>query len=88
MFCATEALLLSRGEAFSKHQAVITAFGRDFARTGELAPELHGFLNDAFRLRQVADYTRGMSVSREDAEIAIDRAGRFIDAIEEYLKTD
>ena len=34
MFYVAEALLLARGLAFSKHSAVIGAFGKEFARTG------------------------------------------------------
>jgi uncharacterized protein (UPF0332 family) len=85
MFDAAEALLLSRGEAFSRNQGVIAAFGRDFARTGELPVELHGFLTEAFRLRQIADYTRGRSVSPEDAAFTLDRAQQFIDTVADYL---
>lgn len=85
MFYAAEALLLSMDLTFSKHQAVIAAFGLHFAKTGVLPPELHGYLNDAFRLRQVADYARGVSVSRGDAVLAVEKAGEFISAIEEYL---
>ncbi len=85
MFYAAEALLLSVDLTFSKHQGVIAAFGMHFAKTRELPPELHGHLNDAFRLRHVADYTRGISVSHEDAALAVERAGAFIVTIEEYL---
>ena len=85
MFYAAEALLLSVDLTFSKHQGVIAAFGLHFAKTRELPPELHGYLNDAFRLRQVADYARGISVSHEDAELAVQRAEEFIAAIEAYL---
>jgi uncharacterized protein (UPF0332 family) len=39
MFYAAEALLLSRGLAFSKHEAVIAEFAREFVRSGEFAAE-------------------------------------------------
>ena len=34
MFYAVEALLLSRDLSFSKHSAVISAFGKDYIKTG------------------------------------------------------
>jgi len=86
MFYAAEAALLSLNLSFSKHQGVIAAFGKQFAKTHRLPPELHGHLREAFELRQTADYTRGDSVAPEDASLAVERAERFIDAIEQYLR--
>lgn len=56
MFYCAEALLLTRGLTFSKHQAVIAAFGRQFARTKLLPSELHNWLLDAFAGRQRSEY--------------------------------
>lgn len=86
MFYAAEALPLSRGLSFGKHQGVISAFGMHFAKTRELPPQLHGYIAEAFRLRHVADYTRGMSVAPEDAANAVAQAAEFIDTIEGYLQ--
>jgi len=58
MFYVAEALLLSRGLAFSKHSAVIAAFGKEFAKEGVLPAELHAHLREASDARNVADYQR------------------------------
>jgi len=56
MFYVAEALLFTKGMAFSSHSAVIAAYGKEFARTGLLKPEHHKHLRDAFQARQVGDY--------------------------------
>lgn len=43
MFYAAEALLEGEAMAFSKHSAVIAAFGQHFARTGKAPVEFHQF---------------------------------------------
>ena len=47
MFYIAEAFLDGEGMSFSKHSAVIGAFGREFARTGRVPAEFHRFLIDA-----------------------------------------
>jgi uncharacterized protein (UPF0332 family) len=56
MFYTAEALLSTKGLAFSSHSAVISAFGKEFAKTNLLAQEHHHHLKDAFEIRQVSDY--------------------------------
>ena len=41
MFSVAQALLLSKDLSFSKHSAVISAFGQHFAKTGILPRHLH-----------------------------------------------
>lgn len=47
MFYVAEALLDQVGLAFSSHAAVISAFGQNFAKTGQLPTDLHRYLIDA-----------------------------------------
>ena len=46
MFYIVEAFLEGEGMSFSKHSAVISAFGREFARTNRVPVEFHRFLID------------------------------------------
>jgi len=55
MFYVAEALLLGEGLPFSKHTAVIAAFGRRFARTGVVPAEFHRYLIDGQDMRTVGD---------------------------------
>ena len=56
MFHAVEALFERRQIDVSSHHAMISLFGREFVRTGELPSECGRRLNTAFERRQSADY--------------------------------
>ncbi len=85
MFHAATAALAARGLGFSKHSAVISAFGREFAKTGALAPEYHRRLREAFDARQAATYDYTHEITAAEALSLCHDAGQFIAAIEEYL---
>jgi uncharacterized protein (UPF0332 family) len=55
MLYASEALLLTKDLAFSKHKAVISAFGKEFVKSGLLPVQFHRYLADGFKLRQLGD---------------------------------
>lgn len=79
MFYVAEAFLEGEELAFSKHAAVIAAFGKEFAKSGRVAPEFHRFLTRAFELRRDGDYGGTNAVSEEDARQTLDHAARFLD---------
>jgi len=56
MFYLAQAMLLSKGLTFSSHSAVVAAYGREFAKTGLLAPKFHRYIIDAEELREVGHY--------------------------------
>ena len=56
MFYIAEAFLEGEGMSFSRHSAVIAAFGHHFARTGKAPVEFHRFLLEAQELRHSGDY--------------------------------
>ena len=56
MFYCSEAVLLTKEMSFSRHSAVIAAFGKYFIKSGIFPEELHSFLLDAFKARQLGDY--------------------------------
>lgn len=86
-FYLAEALLLSEGLSYSRHSQVVAQFGRHFAKTGQLDVRYHRLLIEAFRLRQVADYSAAPgTVSREDAEHTIREGEEFLKAAREYLE--
>lgn len=71
--------------AFSKHSAVIAAFGRHFARTGKLPVEFHQYLLKAQELRQSGDYGPPNAVTLEEAREQIARAERFLELAERLI---
>ena len=85
MFYVAEALLLSKGLAYSKHSAVIAAFGREFVRGGVVPVELHAHLREASDARNVADYQADSDLTEETTVVHISRAERFMAVGEEIL---
>lgn len=86
MFHAATAALAARDQSYSKHSAVISAFGREFAKTGELPAELHRRLREAFETRLSATYDYTHQVTVAEAVALCDEADQFIAAIEHYLQ--
>ncbi|MBN1148712.1 MAG: HEPN domain-containing protein [Anaerolineales bacterium] len=85
MFYLAEALLFSKGLAFSSHSTVIAAFGKEFAKPKLLAPEHHRNLRDAFETRQVGDYSFETSISGEKAARVLSWAKELLADAEEYI---
>jgi uncharacterized protein (UPF0332 family) len=85
MFYAAQALLEGKGLSFSKHSAVIAAFGKHFASTGDVPRELHRWLIKAQELRHSADYGNVNEVTLEDAQSIITRGERFLETAERII---
>jgi uncharacterized protein (UPF0332 family) len=85
MFYTAEALLLSRDLSFSKHSAVIAAFGQHFVKTGTIDAAFHHYLLDAFDLRNLSDYGAVGTISDEDARLVLDNTNSFCLAIKKVL---
>jgi uncharacterized protein (UPF0332 family) len=87
MFYVAEALLLSKGLAYSKHSGVIAAFGREFAKTGALPPEFHSHLRAASEARNMSDYQIASHLTAEEVEGHISHAAQLLAAGEGLLKS-
>ncbi len=79
MFYVAEAFLIGEGMSFSSHAGVISAFGRNFARTGKVPIQFHRFLIDAQDLRNAGDYGQLNAVSDEQANEQIMNAEMFLE---------
>lgn len=86
MFYVAEAFLKTKELAFSKHSAVIAAFGREFANTGMVPIEFHGFLIKAQEMRHKGDYGRGGDlVDADTAAVQIEHAQRFLEVAQQLI---
>lgn len=85
MFYIAEAFLEGEGMSFSKHSAVISAFGREFAHSGKVPVEFHRFLMEAQELRYSGDYDTGSTVTSEQAIEQINRAEKFLKLAEQLI---
>jgi uncharacterized protein (UPF0332 family) len=78
MFYVAQAFLEGEGLAFSKHSAVIAAFGQHFARTGKVPVEFHRFLLAAQDLRHSGDYGPPHAVTLDQAREQIAHGEAFL----------
>lgn len=86
MLYLAEALLDTRGIRLSSHQALISAYGQQFAKTGELDPRFHRALITAFNRRQLGDYLAPSGLTVVDIEDMRADAEDFLAATKRYLK--
>ena len=68
--------------SFSKHSAVIAAFGRYFAKTGLVPVEFHRYLIEG---RNVGDYDAGPGLTHYQAAEQIARAEQFLQLAERVI---
>lgn len=85
MFYVAEAFLLQKGLSFSKHSAVIAAFGEQFAKSGAVPTRFHQYLIQAHQARNVGDYDIGPGLTQAQAAEQIARAEEFIQLAEQQL---
>ncbi|MGL5195593.1 MAG: HEPN domain-containing protein [Chroococcales cyanobacterium] len=78
MFYIATAFLEGEGLSYSKHSAVIAAFGTRFARTKRIPVELHRYLIDAERIRLRADYNTELDISETDVEQLISQGEEML----------
>ena len=86
MFYVATALLAAKGQSYSKHSAVISAYGKEFAQTGHLDPRFHRALIDAFEARGDADYELQLRDGTAGVQAVIEAAREFIEAATAYLR--
>ena len=68
-----------------EHSAVLSSFGKHYAKTGKVPPECHQYILHAQELRHIGDYGDFHSVKPEDAHTAILHAEFFIKIAEEKI---
>lgn len=87
MFYIASAFLEGEGMSFSSHAAVISAFGREFARTGRVPVEFHQFLIRSQTLRNAGDYGQLNAVTTEQANEQITHAEQFLELAQNLIGT-
>ncbi|MGY6529657.1 MAG: HEPN domain-containing protein [Cyanobacterium sp.] len=80
MFYIAEAFLWTKEMSFSSHSAVISAFGKEFAKKGILPFEFHRYLIDAQDKRTQGDYSIDdeRQLGHDDVNILIEQSKLFI----------
>jgi len=86
MFRAAGALPTFRGREFKSDHRLISAYGQEFVKRGELPAELHRALMIAFELRNLAGYFSAFVVDEERARARVAQAEEFMQAAAGWLE--
>ncbi len=86
IFYSANALLATKKLARSKHSGVLSAFRQHFIKTGLLASELSEIYGQVMDDRYEGDYEIITATSKEDAEVDVTQAQRFVNVVTKWLK--
>lgn len=85
MFYAVIALLAIKMMETSKHGGAIGLFDREFVKTGVFSKDFSRWLHRAFDLRQRCDYEAQFTISKDDAQITLDAAEKFVAKVKSVI---
>lgn len=86
MFTSARAILALKELDSSKHSGVISLFSQHIIKPGLFPKELSKFLREAKRKREGADYGDFVEVTKEDAQIQLEHAKKFVEEAENLLQ--
>ena len=79
MFHAATAALLTKEIVRHSHQGIISSFGREFIKTGQVEAKFHKYFAEAFDLRQISDYQPMVEITHRQANNVVERAKEFVE---------
>jgi uncharacterized protein (UPF0332 family) len=68
-----------------KHSGVISAFQKDYIKTGIFPKEFSDIIGKAFDVRIDSDYGAFFLISKADVAAQVENAKTFLDAVEKYV---
>jgi uncharacterized protein (UPF0332 family) len=88
VFYAANALLVTKGINQGKHSGVISAFRQHFIKTGLIAPEYSQIYGRLMEDRHESDYELGISLTKDEAQLDLSDAKRFVSEVERWLNQE
>lgn len=85
IFHAVRALLAFEEFDSKKHSGIIAYFNKNYIKTERIEKEYSAILMSAERIRSTSDYDDLFVASKEQAEIQIENAEKFLFRIKKYL---
>lgn len=79
MFYIATAFLEGEKLSYSRHSAIIAAFGKNFARPQRVPVEFHRYLIDAQKIRLDADYTTEIELTSQEVQELMERAETMLE---------
>jgi len=88
MQCSTLRRLYSTKEEFASAstRGVHAAFGKHFAKTGQLDAKYHQWVLSAFKKRIAGDYGMDAVITADQVKQMIEQAREFLEAARRYLE--
>ena len=86
MFHSATAVLLDKGIKRHSHQGIISSFGREFIKTGQVEQRFHKYFTEAFDLRLESDYQPVVEITQGQANKVVERAKEFIEICRKLCK--
>lgn len=85
IFHGMRAVLALERKDFEKHSGVIGYFRKEYIKTHIIPVEASAIIGNAFDARNESDYKDWYDVDKDDAEIQLQLAIKFLKMIETYL---
>jgi len=86
IFHSISALILFDHEMqFSSHKAVISYFGKHYAKEGKAPQKYHRIFINTFNIRQMSDYDYDAIVSKEQADKIAKNVREIVEYVDEKL---
>ena len=85
VFHAVNALFVNDGLQAKRHQGSHALFSQHYVKTGKLPIEYGRFYNNLQTLREKSDYNCFYDVDEQDVIDGMEKAGKFIKAIEDFV---
>ena len=86
VFQAARALLAIEGLESRKHSGVVSLFNRHFVKPGRVEKHIGAILKDAWRQREIADYSDVADFTRDEAQRLLRDAEIFVATIDRLLQ--
>ena len=87
IFSSVRAVLALEHVDYSKHAGVIAHFQKEYVKTRRFDVKFSKYLQTAFQIRNGCDYDDFFVASKQDAEIQLDQAKEFFEAVKAFLDT-
>lgn len=88
VFHAMRALNILKGFDSSKHSGVIAFFNKEYLKTELLDRKLSVIIKNSSFLREKSDYDDFFIAGKKDAEMQVEDAKKFMQAVRRYLEKE
>ncbi len=83
---AIRAVLAIDGRDYKKHSAVLSAFRKEYIKTGMFDVEYSNIISDLFEVRTDSDYDDFYIISKEEIDEQVLNAEKFLNAVKGFLE--